>query len=223
MASAEGVAEGVDLLFGVVGGGEVDVVVVVAYVVVHDVEGVLDEVCHVVEVVVEVLVEVDGGFAFVFACHGYLVDDVAYAFEVVDDAEHGGDVARAFGGEVGCGFGEVFGNFHFHAVGYVLVFFDVLECVVEFVVGGGGAQAGQEGEHAEYAFGEVFYFVLCGLEVEFGGVGEASADEPQAEFVFLLFGRGFDHEVDDFDELGYEEGEDEGVDDVEEGVEDGDG
>ena len=78
-------------LFGVVGCLEVDLLVVVAYVLVHDVECVLYEACHVAEVVVEALVEVYGSFAFVFACHGDLEDDVAYAFEVVDDAEHGGD------------------------------------------------------------------------------------------------------------------------------------
>ena len=71
-------------------------VVVGIYVVVHDVEGVLDELCHVVEVVVESLVEVNGGIAFVFAGHGYLVDDVGDAFEVVDYAEHGGYALGAF-------------------------------------------------------------------------------------------------------------------------------
>ena len=89
VAFAEDVAVVVDFLFGIVGGLEVDVVVVVADVVVHDVEGALDQLGHVVEVVVEPLVKVDGGVAFVLARYGYLVDDVAYAFEVVDNAEHG--------------------------------------------------------------------------------------------------------------------------------------
>ena len=91
MAGTECVAVLVDVLFGFVGCIEVDAVVVVAYVVVHDVESMLDKLCHVGEVVVQLLVEVDCGFAFVFARHGYLVDDVAHALEVVDDAEHGGD------------------------------------------------------------------------------------------------------------------------------------
>ena len=52
----------------------------------------------------------------------------------------------------------------------------MLQHLVEFIVVLGSAQVGQESEHAQDAFGVVLYLVLGGLEVEFGGVGEASAD-----------------------------------------------
>ena len=64
---------------------------------------------------------------------------------------------------------------------------------------------------------------MSGLQVELGGIGKATTYEAQTELVLGFLWRGFDHEVDDFDELGDEEGEDDGVDDVEEGVKNGDG
>ena len=78
-------------------------VVVGIYVVVHDVESMRDELGHLCEVVVEVLVEMDGGLSFVFAGGSDLVDGVANAFEVVDDAEHCTDALGALVREVAFG------------------------------------------------------------------------------------------------------------------------
>ena len=152
----------------------------------------------------------------------FLVDAVADAFEVVDNAEHGAYALRAFVGEFVDGdMGEVVGYFHLHAVGDFLVFGNAGDGVVEFVVVLGGAEGGQEGEHAQDALGELFDFLLSGLQVELGGVHPVARDIFEFEYVLLVFGFFWDHPVDDFDDGRDEEGQDEGVDDVEEGVEEG--
>ena len=221
MFIAEVVAVFVDFILGEFGLFEVGMVVVGVEVGVHDVESMRDELGHLSEVVVEVLVEMESGLSFVFAGGSDLVDGVANAFEVVDDAEHCTDALGALVREVAFGnASQELGDFHLHAVGDFLIFLDALESAVEFIVVFGSAEGRQEGVHAKDTFGEFGDFAFGGLHVDFGGVHPA-ADIFEFVGVLLVLGFVFDQPVDDADNDGDEPCEDEGVEDVEEGMEEG--
>ena len=219
----EAVALGVDGMLGGIGGIEVHMVIVVQ-IAIHHVESFLYQRAHLLQIGVEAGIEVHSVFTLSLSRHGYLVDGVADGLEVINDAQHGADALGTVLRDVaGTHTGEELGDFHLHAVGDAFILGDALHEAIELFVALGGAEARQEGVHAEHALAELFDFALGALQVELGGGEQVGLEVGEAEFLFaILFLLGH-HPGDYLLNLGNEEGQDDGGDDVEEGMEDCDG
>ena len=161
---------------------------------IHLCEGIVDELEHLMDVVILMLIEVLFRMELPVDGSAHIVAGIADRLQFRDLPEHGAYLALCLIGEVGVAhLVEIFGDLYLHIVGDVLIFLypliDLLELILVLLF----EEVSHHAEHALYALGKALDLFLRLEHGELRCLHDTTLNETQAEIVVVCVGTRFPH------------------------------